>query len=285
MRLVLTGASGYLGGRLALRLGRLGHEVLAIIRSGTDPAHHRRATGGAAAVLIDDRDIVERISGADAVIHLACSYGRAGESSADLVDANVTYALRILDLAGSAKIARFLNAGTSLPSILGGYALAKSQFVEWTRSRASGPAFIQMRLEHFYGPKDSTSKFTSRVISDCLAGRPVTLTAGMQIRDFLYIDDAVESFVTVVGTPLPSDRWTEYPVGSGTGITVRHYVETVHRLTNSLSDLRFGEVAYRAGEPMRSVADISALAALGWIPTISLEDGLLATIEAERETK
>ncbi len=83
----------------------------------------------------------------------------------------------------------------------------------------------------------------------------------------------------------PRGGFANYDIGSGNPVPVRDLVELIHKLTGSRSRLSFGALPYRAGEPMLTRADPSALLALGWRPLVQLPEGLARTIEAERKAK
>lgn len=74
----------------------------------------------------------------------------------------------------------------------------------------------------------------------------------------------------------------DIPVGSGRAVRVRDLVETIHRLSGARTELRFGAVAYRPGEPMHSEADLRALGRLGWSPAVTLEEGIRLTLQEEQ---
>jgi nucleoside-diphosphate-sugar epimerase len=147
--------------------------------------------------------------------------------------------------------------------------------------------FVNVKLEHMFGPQDDDSKFTTRVIQSCLANvESFDLTPGEQRRDFIYIDDVVAGYTILLRevSQLPLG-FTEYELGSGNAVSVREFVESVRRIAGSSTDLRFGAVPYREGEVMLSCADTSRMRALGWQPGWSLEDGLRETLSwyARRE--
>jgi len=71
-------------------------------------------------------------------------------------------------------------------------------------------------------------------------------------------------------------------VGSGRSISIMDFVQMVHRLSQSKTQLNFGALPYRAGEVMQSEADVSALEAMGWRCQYDIESGLKSVIEQER---
>ena len=138
-----------------------------------------------------------------------------------------------------------------------------------------------MRLEHFYGPGDNDSKFTSYVINSCIENIPkLELTLGEQKRDFIYIDDVISAYLILLEKmDTFSDEFNEFDVGSGETISIKDFVKIVHQLTQSQSFLDFGAVPYRKGEVMLSEINIEPLARLGWECKTNLEQGLKLTLE------
>ena len=117
-----------------------------------------------------------------------------------------------------------------------------------------------MRLEHFYGPKDVDSKFTTHVMNSCLRNVPeLKLTSGEQKRDFIYIDDVVSAYLIILDNIKGfSDFFNEFDVGSGAAVSIRDFVEKVHQITDSQTHLAFGSIPYRTGEVMSSNANADA---------------------------
>ncbi|UUX96775.1 NAD-dependent epimerase/dehydratase family protein [Aquabacterium sp. J223] len=288
MKILLTGGSGFLGSALACALHDRGDDVALLLRRSSDVTR----LGGRGFDIerpSDDEGVAAFVSRLqpDAIVHTACSYGRQGEGLLQLQDANVRLGLALLQatlaLPPSGGPRLFLNTGTALPPTVGPYALSKHHFTDWGRQQASTAPdrlrFINVQLEHMYGPGDDESKFTSKVIEACRTHAPaLPLTAGEQRRDFIYIDDVVQAYATLLDRAGSFGPTADVPVGCGTAPTVREFVETVHRLCGSRTDLRFGAVPYRANEPMCCQADLTSMHRLGWKPRWTLEDGLKRTL-------
>ncbi len=293
-RILLTGATGFLGRHVARRLSAEGCGILALVRPSSD--RRRLSDIVPDAVFLDSStpDYAELLAGhapIDAIAHCATCYGRKGETPPELMESNTRFPLKLLEAAAKTGVKLFLDTGTSLPPLLTPYALSKSQFADWGRMYAESGRirFIHVRLEHMYGPGDDDTKFPVHVARRCLDGAAeLPLTEGEQLRDFIYIDDAADAFAQLLLKG--ADRtappfWTEVNVGSGKAITVRAFVENIKRLTGSTTVLNFGAVPYRPGEPMRLEADLSAMRALGWSPSVTLEDGLARMIAALKGSK
>jgi nucleoside-diphosphate-sugar epimerase len=133
-----------------------------------------------------------------------------------------------------------------------------------------------------YGPDDDQSKFTTHVLHACHRNDQVLkLTAGEQERDFIYIDDVVSAYDTLVTQSCKLDLVGDIEVGSGVAYSIRHFVEITHRLTASRTELQFGALPYRANEPMHCLANLDRIKKLGWHPKFNLKAGLDKTIDIE----
>ena len=220
-------------------------------------------------------------------MHTACAYGRLCETSLQLFDANLRLGLVILQaLQHAAKPVSFINTGSALAPEVSPYALSKHQFAQWGRMLATQSggklSFVNVLLQHMYGPGDDLSKFTTHVLHACHRNDPVLkLTAGEQARDFIYIDDVVSAYDTLITQCNQLDAVLDIEVGSGIAPTIRQFVETAHRLTASRTELLFGALPYRTNEAMHCLANVARIKQLGWEPAYDLNAGLNKTIELE----
>lgn len=284
-RILLTGATGYLGSHLAEAFVAAGHSVIALKRKTSSLSRLAHIETNLTLLDIDDLDFQTLfLEGKfDAVIHAATSYGRNGESVSQIAEANLGFPLKLLDAATVAEVPLFLNTDTALDKFLNAYSLSKTQFAEWGRhlARQKKTRFVNLRLEHFLGAGDDDSKFTTHVINSCLENVPeLRLTRGEQRRDFIYIDDAVEAYLVLLEKHgLLTDWFLEFDLGSGEAVTIRQFVELVQRLTASTTYLNFGAQPYREGEVMLSRADVEPLRKLGWHSSHTLEEGVKLVIE------
>jgi nucleoside-diphosphate-sugar epimerase len=150
--------------------------------------------------------------------------------------------------------------------------------VQWGSILSEGTAtkFVNLVLQHPYGPGDRPGKFVPAMARQCLTSTgTIDLTPGEQKKDFVYVGDVAEAYQLVLAKAASLANFTEFQVGSGKAVSIRHFVELLHRLSHSKAALRFGGLPYRDAEIMFSQADPAPLLALGWRPIVSLEEGLL----------
>jgi len=285
---LVTGANGFLGSHLVRALLSDGYRVAILKRKTSRLDRIEEYVNRVAMFNIEDGiDTPFNVMGPiDAVIHTATSYGRHGETSYQIFEANTAFPLRLMEIAVSNSTDLFINTDTILDRFINNYALSKSHFAEWGRQFASNGkiAFANIRLEHMYGPGDDATKFTTHVIRSCVTNVPdLNLTPGEQRRDFIYIDDVVAGYMQLLRSlDAKKHEYSQFDLGSGKAVTIRQFVETVHRITGSTTKLNFGALPYRNNEIMSSEADISTFQSLGWECETSLEEGIRRTIKQEQ---
>lgn len=275
--ILITGVSGFLGSHLALRLCKK-FNVIGLLREGSNLWRFEGENHSVR--FIQNLKSAPKI---DYIIHTAANYGRDGESVPQIIEANLLLATRLLDFAKSAQIRAFINCDTLQNPLLSPYCLAKSQ------TRAYFGYFplqiINVKIEHLFGPKDDRRKFACWLIEELIAGRDVALSAGSQLRDFTYIEDAILAFERIILALDSLDKNAEFELGSGVSTRLRDFIEMIFRLYNDLaptptqSRLFFGAKPLNPNENAHIRADISALEKLGYAPQSSLESALRATVE------
>ena len=160
------------------------------------------------------------------------------------------------------------------------YTTAKAHFKEWgdLYDSIDKIKFINARLFHLYGPKDKSEKFVSYILTWLKNNKsPIELTSGIQKRDFIYMDDAVQAFILIINN-LNKIKHRQIDIGTGQSLSVRSFIELAHNLTGSSSVLNFGALPTREGEIMDIVANTNVISKLGWQQQFSLNSGLKSLI-------
>ena len=137
-----------------------------------------------------------------------------------------------------------------------------------------------MKIFHMFGENDSPSKFIPYLI-DTISREElyIDMTPGMQTRDFIYVDDVVSAFETVLKNEVKLTNYQEYEVGSGKSFSIKYLAELIKKISNSKTELNFGAMTYREGEIMESVCNNEKLIELGWISKFSLSKALSKIIK------
>jgi len=279
--IILTGVTGFLGSNLAIGFVKLGWHVVGIKRSLSSISRISNWLDYIELYNVEDFgiNIIRNLNvDIDAVIHAATCYGRHGETMYEIFDSNTSFPLRILELALISKAKLFINIDTILDKYLNLYSFSKNQLLEWGKyvTMSSEISFINIKLEHIYGLYDDPSKFVSYVINQCASNAPdLLLTAGLQTRDFIYVSDVISAFIALIcDSKALGPGFYQYELGSGKSLTIKSFVELVHCLSKSSTELKFGALPYRQGEIMNSCASPVYFRSLGWEPSYTIEMGI-----------
>ena len=296
---LVTGGAGFIGSHLVDRLLRDGHEVRVVDNFSTgrplNLAHvkdHPKLTV-VEADIAEPQAIAASFKGVEWVFHMA--------ALADIVPSiqqpmayhrsNVDGTISVLECARHAGVKRFMYTASSscygIPDLVPTpetaearpqypYALTKYVGEQYAMHWAQvyKLPIVSLRLFNVYGPRSRTSGTYGAVFGVFLAqhlhGKPLTIVGdGTQTRDFTFVTDVVDAFVTAAGSTLSGEIMN---VGSNNTYSV-----------NRLAELIGGEVVHipkRPGEPDCTFADTSKIARLlNWKPAVSLEQGVRTMME------
>jgi CDP-paratose synthetase len=104
----------------------------------------------------------------------------------------------------------------------------------------------------------------------------IDLTLGDRNRIFIYSDDVVNAYKTVLDNIHALKKgYIAIPVGSGSLVSIKDFALIVKNILKSKSELNFGAIDYRINEIFSSNADTSILSKLGWTITSTLNDGIV----------
>lgn len=272
--ILITGINGYLGSNLAKSLSKDNHII------GLEYSLHNldRIEGYNFKVYSVENGLPNELfteNHINTIIHTATFYGRQNEEVKTIANANLFIPFNLLDKAIENGCSTFINTDTVLDRFVSTYALTKNQFREWLYLRRNEIYIVNMQLEHFYGPNAPETNFIIVMMKRLQQNEPfIDLTAGEQLRDFIYIDDVITAYKKVLSKlPLP-DAYSQFQVSTQELISIKELMQTLKEITQSKSILNFGAIPYRENELMRSDTDNSALIRLGWKPQYTILNGL-----------
>ena len=195
----------------------------------------------------------------------------------------------MLELCHTHKITTFINADTILDRRVNIYSQAKKQFVEWLQLFSNQFICINLSIEQFYGPGDNKNRFCTKIVTDLLNQvNEIKLTQGEQKRDFIYITDVINAFMSLIKfSQSNKPGFYQFDAGTGNSITIKEFISLACQLTgNKNTKLNYGALPYRSNEIMEYPLNSTPLKNLGWVPQVNLKQGLqflIAAVQQEME--
>jgi nucleoside-diphosphate-sugar epimerase len=256
-RIMVTGATGFIGSHLIPILLREYYQVAIIKRKQTKYENSN--------VRIIDSDCCESIRSGikdfkpDVVIHLATLYinKHTPAQIAELINSNITFGTYILEAMAENNILRFVNIGTYAQHFGGKeycpvnlYAATKEAFKDILAFYES-KAIQHKTIELFdtYGEGDTRKKIMELLITACLNKKPLDLTSGEQFLDLSSVDDICEFLVSHIKKPDFFDNGTI--ALSGNVIKLRDLGAIIESHFNAPGILHWGAKQYRDNEMMK----------------------------------
>jgi nucleoside-diphosphate-sugar epimerase len=293
-RIIITGATGFIGRHVLRELAGRDYDVHAIGRYPVDDGHaswHHcdLLTPGAAAPLL-------RSLRADYLLHLAWNATPGSFWSApDNLDW-VAATLQLFRAFAEAGGRRAVFAGTCAeydwsfdlltedetplrPRTRYGRAKRAAGELLLDAGAAEGVSVAWGRIFSVYGPGEPPGRVVSDLIARLLAGRPAACTDGRQERDFIQVKDVARALADI----LAGDFCGNVNIASGDCRPVASVIEEVGRQIGRPELIRFGAIALSSDEPRRLAAGMERLRDLiGFEPKFGLVDGVADTISAFR---
>jgi CDP-paratose synthetase len=292
MKVLIAGATGYLGNRLTemfLRPPPEGshNELLLLVRNRNSLPNNLLCRNNISICEIYNGQMEKRIEefSPDVVYCTTCYYETDSEYLLKTIDANYVFPSQILRIIAGlkAKPVRFISVGTSLPSSLNLYSLTKKQFAELGEfyHKKLKIEFVNLLLESFYGIDEPKDRFITRSILQLKSNQDLLLTEGIQKRDYVFIDDVVK-IMLFLSTCVINKEQCDIPVGTGIAPAIREIILFLCHEIGSKSNLNFGAIRMREHEPS-TVADLSVIRKLGYLkPLTHWQNGMKRLIEALR---
>lgn len=288
MRVLVTGAAGFVGSHCVRTLQERGHTVVALVRPGSEVGRLEGCLGGLElqeglelreVELTDVAGTMRAVgeAGADAIIHLAWyaeprRYLHDVERNLESLQASLV----LLRAGLTAAVGRIVLAGTCLEAVRlqpdSIYAQAKrcahqvglDPAVQETAAVACAHVFTP------FGPGEHSGRAIPSVVRSLLQGQPVSVSEGTQRRDYIHVSDAASALVTLAETSLRG----AVDVCTGESRQVRDVFSTIGDILGRSELLRWGGQPVGPGESFDAEGDPTGICELGWRPRFSFEGGL-----------
>lgn len=301
MRVLVTGATGYVGTNLVARLSRReGYEVHALLRPTSDETRLREHLPAEVLhrVPCQQDSILQLFQQVrpDVVVHLAAAMALYHKPSdvQDLMQGNLSFGTYLLEAITQTGPCGFVNTGTFWersavadsywPFNL--YAATKKAFRDILRFyeiRRGIPA-VTLRLFGTYGPHDWRGKIFSLFRRSLTCQEPIPLSPGEQLLDLVYIEDVLDAYLRAISFVQAGEgaHLQTFDVGSGESRSLRDIADIYQNCVGRPLNVRWGALPYRKGEILIHRPQLErARDRLGWSPRYTLETGIAALVEAE----
>lgn len=319
MKIVVTGATSFLGAPTVRRLLVLGHRVCAVIRPNSANLPHllkqvpEEDRGRLQIVELDLKNLSQiaesksiwsdaganrdNAACADAWIHIGWEgAGSDNRVRRDVQQANVDYALSAVRTAAELGCRRFLFTGSQAEygichdwigeeqecHPVSEYGIAKTLFCKQAISlcKSLNMEYIHMRIFSVYGPGDHPWSLVSSCLRTWQKGETIKLGECTQQWNFLYVEDAVEALVCL----LTDGRPGVYNIAGKDTRPLRAYIEEMYELCGRRGGFSYGERPQNAEGPADLMPDIRKLCReTGWTPKTTFAEGINETLYRMRE--
>ncbi len=301
MKVVVTGAAGFIGSHLSDRLIEAGHEVVGIdcfadyygraLKEQNLEKARSHDNFRFEEVDLVDAELAQILDGAEVVYHLAGQPGVRpswGPQFDRYVRDNVIATQRLLEALKSEPIRRLVFAGSSsvygdaemfptkesaLPRPVSPYGVTKlaAEHLTHLYTRNFGMPVVTVRYFTVYGPRQRPDMAFARFMRALAAGEDIEVYGdGEQTREFTYVSDAVEGTIKASTADVVGQIFN---LGGGSRVTVNKVLATLQEISGI--EVHRKTLPAAPGDPRHTGASINlARERLGWEPRVSLREGL-----------
>lgn len=257
-KVVISGATSFLGKRLVKKAVGAGWDVVAVVRKGT--SQDIFPAGVTVCYLsMEEYAVLGNVVGdCDCFVHLAWNGTRgAARMNQELQRENRNHSIAAVRSVLETGCQCVISAGSQAEygphntqisedtpcSPNTAYGIEKLQFYYEMEAlcQSAHVSYREPRIFSLYGPKDNAETMIMTTLGNMLRNEPCKLTQGLQMWDFMYIDDAVEALVHLCAG---EGEDGVYNFGSGDVRPLRNYILELAQITATKSELCFGAVPY-----------------------------------------
>lgn len=299
-RVIITGATGFVGSNLARRLLCDGHEVHLLLRPNYQPwrINEIKADVRCHILHLHDSEAVTLTAAQirpDWVFHLA-AYGAYSWQNdlPQMIQTNIVGTVNLVTACLRTGFEAFVNTGSSSEYGIKDQPPSETEFLEpnshYAVTKSTATLFCRhtalqekanlstLRLYSVYGPHEAPNRLIPRLIVLGLQGRLPPLVDPNTVRDFVYVDDVVDAYLSAA-THSGQELGSVYNVGTGIQTSMGHIVDIARSTMKITMTPVWGSMPARKWDTTCWVADNRSISrALNWQPRYNLDDGFRRTL-------
>lgn len=302
---VVTGATGFLGRWLVRELLKNDIPVTAVIRPGSPNASLLPQSPRLEVLecpMADYSALPKRISHQEDRVWYHLAWGGvsgADRSSLQVQLANIQASRDAVGAAALTGCSRFVGMGTIMeaesaavavsdgakpgPGYIYGEAKRFAHLLTKVDAAGYGIPHIWASLTNAYGEYEWSPRFINETLHKILREEPLEFTSGMQLYDFIHVEDAVRALVLIGQT---GKTFCQYLIGSGQAAPLREFIEMIGRTLAPGQELHFGNVPYTGVQLSMEDFTIDSLKKdTGFQPQISFAQGIVRTMDWIRKVE
>ncbi len=297
LKVIVTGADGFLGRKITEKLLETGVIVYALVYPGNNPyekCYEKRLI----VKQLDVNQIMEHLDEYSGDIDLMYHFAWAGvkpemRNNLDVQMVNIHMALECLKFASQKGIKRVIMPGSTneylyygrpingnaVPSPSNAYGAVKvaAKYLCADYARQNGIEFIYAICTGIYSADRKDNNVIYYTIDKLLHNEKPSLTKLEQLWDYVYVDDVVDALIAIGERGVAGKT---YAIGHGDNWELNNYIRIIHEMIDSNLPLGIGEIPYNSDVMPSSCIDLTDLKQdTGFVPRVDFEDGISRVIE------
>lgn len=286
-KVIITGATGFIGRNLTNSLISQKHDVLAL-SSSSFSSYSEEQSKKENIYSTEQLSLVmdEFIDGNDFVlVHTATKFLRGHSFSEinQIIEANVTYGTQILDLCSKNRMTKFINLNSFWQYLDGNpnnpfglYASSKEAFKSIIKGYSNENEFKVFNLVLFdtFGPEDTRDKLLNILLKKGEDSSAIKMSSGNQLLNYTYIEDVVKAITLVISSD--TLEGSEYEISHDNSYILREVVQIVEKELEVRINVDWNSLEDRKTEMYSKWGTAPRLP--GWNPSVSLQEGIRSII-------
>lgn len=288
MKILITGATGFIGQHLVKALLNEGYAVSCIVRSNSETSNIDPS-----AIIFKYDENIDKLfeyfekENFDGVIHLASLFlvEHTKNDIKKIIKSNIEFGTEILEACKVSKVSWFINTGSFWQHYnneeynpVNLYAATKQAFEIIARyyMETSNLIFTTIKLSDTFGYKDKRNKIFNLWMKISETGEVLEMSQGEQILDICYVEDVVSAYLRLIELLTSNEnkdfKGKVFAVKSERK-TLRELAEIFEKTTKKKLNIKWGAKKYREREVMNAWEN--GVKVPGWEPKYSFEDAIL----------